>query len=126
MLPNSPFIQYFGTNYVPSAGETDHINDILVDPLNRLRELDEQSSQLQAERETIQSFVDNHRAIISPFRKLPVDIWSLVFVQCLPSSEFAVGIITEAPLILTRICRWWREIALSTPGLWNTIHINIP
>ncbi|KAF9258791.1 hypothetical protein L218DRAFT_876250, partial [Marasmius fiardii PR-910] len=126
MLPNSPFTQYFGTNYAPSARETDHINNILCDPLKRLRELDEKISHLQAEREIIQTFVDNHRAILSPSRKLPADIWSLIFVQCLPPSEFAVGVITEAPLVLTRICRWWREIALSTTGLWSTIHINIP
>ncbi|KAL0564388.1 hypothetical protein V5O48_017657, partial [Marasmius crinis-equi] len=32
----------------------------------------------------------------------------------------------DAPLLLTTVCQSWREIALRTPRLWNTIHIYLP
>ncbi|KAF9259828.1 hypothetical protein L218DRAFT_873721, partial [Marasmius fiardii PR-910] len=126
MLPDSPYVEYFDTNYAPSVKEIHELHAILLDPIERLQDLDKRIAQLQAERELIQTFVDNHCAILSPSRRLPADIWSLIFVQCLPPSEFAVSAITEAPLLLTGICRSWREIALSTPGLWNSLHFNVP
>ncbi|KAG7089050.1 hypothetical protein E1B28_010760 [Marasmius oreades] len=98
---------------------------MLLDPLENLRKLDEEIAQLQAQREVLYTFINNHRAILSPSRRIPPDIWRLVFAHCLPHSELPVRALTEAPLLLTRICRSWREIALTTPGLWNAIHINI-
>ncbi|KAG7089071.1 hypothetical protein E1B28_010781 [Marasmius oreades] len=125
MLPYSPFPQYFDTNHPPSIQDIHHIKDILLDPLGNLRKLDVEIARLQAQREVLYTFINNHPTILSPSRRVPPDIWRLVFSCCLPGSDFPVRTITEAPLSLTRICRSWREIALTTPGLWNAIHINI-
>ncbi|KAG7089048.1 hypothetical protein E1B28_010758 [Marasmius oreades] len=125
MLPHSPFSRHFDTNDAPSIQDIHHIKDILLDPLENLRKLDEEIAQLQAQREVLYTFINNHRAILSPSRRVPPEIWSLVFARCLPHSEFPVRAITEAPLLLMRICRSWRKIALTTPGLWNAIHINV-
>ncbi|KAG7089081.1 hypothetical protein E1B28_010790 [Marasmius oreades] len=125
MLPHSPFSQTFDTNYATSIQDIHRIKDILlIDPLESLRKLDEEIARLQAQREVLYTF-NNHPTILSPFRRVPPEIWRLVFSCCLPGSDFPVRTITEAPLLLTRICRSWREIALTTPGLWNAIHINI-
>ncbi|KAF9259423.1 hypothetical protein L218DRAFT_933823 [Marasmius fiardii PR-910] len=126
MLPNSPFTCYFDTNCAPSSSETARIQDILSAPLDELRQLNEEIDRLQAQRKILQSFIDKHRVILSPFRKVPADIWRVVFTYCLPPSGLPLRTITEAPILLTRICRSWREIALTTPGLWNSIHINAP
>ncbi|KAH6917189.1 hypothetical protein BKA70DRAFT_325924 [Coprinopsis sp. MPI-PUGE-AT-0042] len=32
----------------------------------------------------------------------------------------------EAPMLLTRVCRRWREAALTMPVLWSTLHIPVP
>ena len=33
---------------------------------------------------------------------------------------------SESPVLLTRICRSWRAIALSSPRIWSKIHIPLP
>ncbi|KAF9259409.1 hypothetical protein L218DRAFT_874897 [Marasmius fiardii PR-910] len=66
MLPNSPFVKYFGTNYTPPVKEINQLHAILLDPINRLQELDKWIAQLQEKRETTQTFVDNHCTILSP------------------------------------------------------------
>ncbi|KAJ7166753.1 hypothetical protein C8R46DRAFT_876343, partial [Mycena filopes] len=56
-------------------------------------------------------------AIVYPVLALPVEITGEIFMRCLP--EFpAHPSGTIAPMLLTRICRQWRNIACSTPRLW--------
>ncbi|KAF8882663.1 hypothetical protein BD779DRAFT_1542009 [Infundibulicybe gibba] len=55
---------------------------------------------------------------------LPVEILSEIFTRCTgdeyvhENQEFDPN---EAPLLLMRICRRWRSVALSTPALWATL-----
>ncbi|ESK90581.1 hypothetical protein Moror_4250 [Moniliophthora roreri MCA 2997] len=126
MMPESPFLHRFGTNYAPSPKEVEGIKQILLEPEKTLRVLEEEIARLQAERDELQSFVDNHRSLLSPVRRTPIDILREVFVRCLPDDRLPVRTLREAPLLLTGICRTWREIAISTPHLWNRIHISLP
>ncbi|EJD01983.1 uncharacterized protein FOMMEDRAFT_157150 [Fomitiporia mediterranea MF3/22] len=53
------------------------------------------------------------------------ELLSLIFIFSLPMhnmmpSEHA------APMLLTRICRHWRSLALSTPQLWSRLRLKIP
>ncbi|KAJ6560449.1 hypothetical protein B0H19DRAFT_1147755 [Mycena capillaripes] len=60
---------------------------------------------------------------IHPILTLPPEITSEIFVHCLPTPaerERDVVNTAEAPLLLTHICREWRQIAISTPALWTT------
>ncbi|KAJ6510482.1 hypothetical protein C8R45DRAFT_771921, partial [Mycena sanguinolenta] len=57
--------------------------------------------------------------------RLPLEISSEIFLQCLPpSSEKTPGALC-APLLLLNICNTWTTIALSTPGLWSAILIDL-
>ncbi|RDB20867.1 hypothetical protein Hypma_012047 [Hypsizygus marmoreus] len=51
---------------------------------------------------------------------LPVEIFSEIFVLCLPDGLPLRSSRREAPLVLCRICRYWRRIALSTTELWSS------
>ncbi|KAL0070014.1 hypothetical protein AAF712_002911 [Marasmius tenuissimus] len=125
MIPDSHFTSVLHTNYVPSSKELKELQQLVLEPQEKIRKLDEEIERLQAQRDELQQFVDSHRALAAPFRRLPADIWGEIFVHCLPRNQLNVAICTveEAPLLLTTICRAWREVALTTPRLWNSVHI---
>ncbi|PAV15826.1 hypothetical protein PNOK_0868400 [Pyrrhoderma noxium] len=56
---------------------------------------------------------------------IPVELLSEIFRHCLPTE--GVGHSTpnplNAPLLLSSVCRSWRDIALSTHGLWTDIFL---
>ncbi|KAJ8095508.1 hypothetical protein PM082_023278 [Marasmius tenuissimus] len=125
---DTPFSRVLNTNYSPSSPEQHLLRDLVRGPEEQIRLLDEEISRLQAKRQMLKQFVDLHRALLSPFRRVPADVWRLIFVETLP--DHRIGLCTRttksSPLLLTTICRFWREIALGTPRLWNSIHIHLP
>ncbi|KAJ7173431.1 hypothetical protein C8R46DRAFT_1255605 [Mycena filopes] len=129
----SPFASKLGTNYCPLDDEVLQIRALLKAPLSRLKQLDEQITELQKaidelaeERERVASFVDRHKDLISPFRRLPLDVIQEIFVACLPTNRNCVMTAVEAPVLLGRICSAWRSISLGTPRLWARLHIVEP
>ncbi|KAJ7742844.1 hypothetical protein B0H16DRAFT_1890150 [Mycena metata] len=129
----SPFASRLGTNYCPLDEEVAQIRALLHGPLLRLKDLDDQIANLQKaiddlarERDGIRSFVDLHKDLISPFRRLPLDIIQEIFVVCLPTHRNCVMSAVEAPVLLGRICSSWRAISLTTPRLWSRLHIVQP
>ncbi|TFK70803.1 hypothetical protein BDN72DRAFT_794777, partial [Pluteus cervinus] len=129
----SPFSDFLHTNHAPSGEETHHINQILSVPVDRLNNLDDELVRLQAQvdevarkREAVKDYIDAHKALLSPIRRLPPEILAEVFINCLPTNRNPARSIIEAPLLLGRICSSWRRIALNTPRLWASIHIVIP
>ncbi|KAF8214168.1 hypothetical protein K438DRAFT_1563256, partial [Mycena galopus ATCC 62051] len=102
----------------------------------RLAELDTQI----AEHRRALSELENTRIAVErelsatatfPVLTLPIEITAEIFVRCLP--PFAnLGWIygldqfeDVAPILLTRVCRTWRDIALTTPALWSTLSVEI-
>jgi hypothetical protein len=58
--------------------------------------------------------------MVYPVQTLPPEIISEIFVNCL-SVPYREPDPNRAPLLLGRICRQWRSIALSTPKLWSRV-----
>ncbi|KAJ7636750.1 hypothetical protein FB45DRAFT_907248 [Roridomyces roridus] len=76
-----------------------------------LRELEQQRSDARLDL----------NAILDPVARLPVEVASHLFWQCIPGAlDFETSHLRPASLLL-RICRRWRAIALATPCLWATI-----
>ncbi|KAK1221257.1 hypothetical protein PQX77_015917 [Marasmius sp. AFHP31] len=127
MVPESHFARVLHTNYNPSTKELNEIRHLVIEPQERIRRLNEEISRLQTERDELQRFVDGHLALAAPFRRFPADIWGEIFAHCLPVNKMNVAVCTvkEAPLLLTAICRDWREIALNTPRLWSSVHLSV-
>ncbi|KAJ7659302.1 hypothetical protein DFH06DRAFT_1472678 [Mycena polygramma] len=92
-----------------SARDTAHL---------RLAELNKPIDALVAERQQVQGELDS---IVYPVLDLPAEIAAHIFILSLPEestpSQFT------SPL-LTQICHSWREIAVTTPNLWQSIHID--
>ncbi|KAF7376630.1 hypothetical protein MSAN_00079800 [Mycena sanguinolenta] len=126
----SPFASQLGMNYCPSDPELAQVKAFLVEPCLRLKSLDEEIAvlrqaldKLTAERHALGAYVDAHKALLSPVRRLPLDIIGLIFMACLPTHRNCVMSAKEAPVLLGRICSSWRAISLSTPRLWSRLHI---
>ncbi|KAJ7441751.1 hypothetical protein FB451DRAFT_1298533, partial [Mycena latifolia] len=78
---SSPFTSKLGTNYCPQDEEIAQIQTLLVEPTLRLKRLDDEITVLQKvldklteERTGISAYVEAHTALISPVRRLPLDI----------------------------------------------------
>ncbi|KAJ7167817.1 hypothetical protein C8R46DRAFT_1094246 [Mycena filopes] len=66
-----------------------------------------------------------------PALALPPEITSEIFLHCLPpvpelgSYPKDAPRSSRAPLLLLRVCRAWRDIAMSTPHLWAHLHLDL-
>ncbi|KAJ6610358.1 hypothetical protein B0H10DRAFT_1811711, partial [Mycena sp. CBHHK59/15] len=69
---------------------------------------------IDADRRSVQLQLDT---VTYPLLTLPNEITSEIFMHCLPA-ELEQPRQSQAPILFLRICRAWREIARSTPGLW--------
>ncbi|KAJ6573479.1 hypothetical protein DFH09DRAFT_1457540 [Mycena vulgaris] len=129
----SPFAPKLGTNYCVNDEEFAEITALLADPTLRLKHLDNTIAdmrttlaKLEDERVALSAYVDAHRALISPARRLPPDLIREIFVACLPTQHNCVMSATEVPVVLGRICSAWRIVSHSTPRLWSSLHIVEP
>ncbi|KAJ7181142.1 hypothetical protein C8R46DRAFT_986272, partial [Mycena filopes] len=83
----------------------------------RLKE--ERRRRLTEEKIAIQKSLDS---IVYPILTLPVELTAEIFLHCLPDTPTPPNS-TMAPMLLTRICQHWRNIACSTPRLWAALRI---
>ncbi|KAJ7167571.1 hypothetical protein C8R46DRAFT_1218508 [Mycena filopes] len=82
--------------------------------------LDEMQTRLQNLQLRLDSFT-------YPISTLPPEITCAIFLLCLPE-ERRTDVVNpkEAPLLLTHICRGWRQIAISLPPLWTRFEVVHP
>ncbi|KAJ7457979.1 hypothetical protein B0H11DRAFT_203996 [Mycena galericulata] len=64
-------------------------------------------------------------SVRDPVARLPLEISSEIFIQCLPPLPLPPGP-HQIPMILLNICSAWTDIALSTPALWTASFISCP
>ncbi|KAF7363714.1 hypothetical protein MSAN_01029200 [Mycena sanguinolenta] len=140
---DSSFFVLFEQDRVPSPGEKIMIQELLVEKTAYLANLNSQaprrrsgkkmSRQLRAELDYTRAFIKFHRALISPWRRLPVEILSEIFLFTLKvrgglrdirDDELDPWVDDRAgTLLLCKICSAWRAVALRTPALWNTLSL---
>ncbi|KAJ7762051.1 hypothetical protein DFH07DRAFT_815083 [Mycena maculata] len=63
-------------------------------------------------------------AVLDPMARLPLEISTEIFIQCLP--PFPERGSSHIPMLLLNVCNAWTEIALSTPALWSAIRVQFP
>ncbi|KAF5391597.1 hypothetical protein D9757_002548 [Collybiopsis confluens] len=80
---------------------------------------------LVVQRDQVQTDIEALQAVISPIRRLPLEILSEIFVECFPKIKFTRPSAHEPPLLLAQICRRWRHVAISTPKIWSAILITV-
>ncbi|KAJ7281022.1 hypothetical protein C8J57DRAFT_1057856, partial [Mycena rebaudengoi] len=90
----------------------------------RILELEKALAAARLEWRNLQTRIDAYKY---PILTLPIEITSKIFVHFLPPAPYpertpAIGL--SSPHILGHICRTWREIALSTPRLWQAVKLH--
>ncbi|KZP02648.1 hypothetical protein FIBSPDRAFT_711784, partial [Athelia psychrophila] len=76
--------------------------------------LESKISELRKEREARLAFAIAHKALVSPLRRTPPEIFTQIFLHCVEENlEHPM-----TPIHLASICSRWRSIALSSPQLW--------
>jgi hypothetical protein len=57
-------------------------------------------------------------------QRLPPEILSEIFVECLPIDEFIAPSVDTAPILVAQVCRRWKSVSMSTPKLWCSMKFN--
>lgn len=132
-LAQSPFASVIETNYNPSREDIIHLEVHLAEPQLRLSQLESEIAQLNnlletfsMKRDLVKRYIEAHRALMSPIRRLPVETLSEIFMHCLPEDRYGIRDLSEAPLLLTGVSHQWRQTAIDTPALWKSLHLHLP
>ncbi|KAJ7245480.1 hypothetical protein C8J57DRAFT_1725203 [Mycena rebaudengoi] len=103
------------------ASDRARVADIDTEILNLRRTTKRAISALKAEKLIITERLDSYKY---PAFSLPNELISEIFIHFLPIYPRCPPLSGKhSPDALTRICRKWRAIALSTPALWRAISL---
>ncbi|KAK6984001.1 hypothetical protein R3P38DRAFT_3108764 [Favolaschia claudopus] len=63
--------------------------------------------------------------VVYPVLNLPFEVTADIFIRCLPVGGPVTPTSSTAPLALSHVCRQWRDVALSTTALWDSLHVDL-
>ncbi|KAJ6459878.1 hypothetical protein C8R45DRAFT_879533 [Mycena sanguinolenta] len=126
------FVQLASTNEPPREPELSLLQPIVQKTSARLASLEAEISRLQdrmreleEERTGLSMQHAQNTRILSPLRRMPLEILGEIFSRTLPAIEDIFDTET-CPWVLTRVCSSWRAVALSKASLWSLITIKFP
>ncbi|KAF7300953.1 F-box domain-containing protein [Mycena indigotica] len=129
----SPVPDLLRTNSIPSPAQIELINAFISLSEPELGTLETEFIRIQTSLaaaktrlEKQKQLVEDHRVLLSPMRRVPDDVLRAIFLATLPAHRDTAIVPEEGPLLLAQVCRLWRDIALTTPRLWASIHLAIP
>ena len=64
--------------------------------------------------------------LLSPIRRLPVELLTEIFMHCLPRKKFILPSDADSPLRLMQVCTLWWKVCTTSPQLWTSIEILLP
>ncbi|KAI5896935.1 uncharacterized protein SCHCODRAFT_02570171 [Schizophyllum commune H4-8] len=86
--------------------------------------LNHDSSDFQSQRTMVEKIVAVDHSLLAPWRRLPPEIWSDIFL-CAEPEHWNIKPCGRRTLNLAQVCFSWRKIAFEdTPDLWNIIDID--
>ncbi|PPQ71273.1 LOW QUALITY PROTEIN: hypothetical protein CVT26_012044 [Gymnopilus dilepis] len=135
-VPSSPVPRLLQSNSSPSDEERAKVERVLTTARQRAMKIQEllRSNPKPPEPirlrhlqtlERMETFIRTHQSILSAFRTLPNEVLSLIFTACLPDVEYLPWQQCKwrkmASFRLSKVCKRWRYIAISTPRLWSIL-----
>ncbi|KAJ7888096.1 hypothetical protein B0H14DRAFT_1213320 [Mycena olivaceomarginata] len=120
--PLRDFHRLLTSNNVPLDSEIPFIHDIMSDGQKQVDALEAVIVQLTRKRDEIVENIRQHRAILSPVRRVPPELVCEILVLSL-SSDDDEDTPNRPPWYFGHICRFWRHCVLAYPALWSSITI---
>ncbi|KAG1750543.1 uncharacterized protein EDB91DRAFT_1217229 [Suillus paluster] len=86
--------------------------------------------QLVEKKERIAKSMNLHQGLVSPLWRLPTEILAQIFHHCLPDFRHwerdypSPHPTRSAPILLTRICRRWRDVVVGMPSFWCNLYLS--
>ncbi|KAG1738490.1 hypothetical protein EDB19DRAFT_893702 [Suillus lakei] len=84
--------------------------------------------QLVGKKEKVIKSINLHKSLVSALWRLPTEVLSHIFHRCLPEirefNQWKKPSVLEAPILLTTVCRRWREVAVAMPSLWCRLAVS--
>jgi hypothetical protein len=100
---------------------------------SNISKLDDEMSRLQTvmgqlvdERQRLERSLEEHRSVVAPIRRIPLELLSEIFIFCADSSSSGSNSnfdVTKAPIKLSFVCSKWRSLAISMSQLWSSISL---
>ncbi|KAJ2922898.1 hypothetical protein H1R20_g14176, partial [Candolleomyces eurysporus] len=131
----SPFSEYLDSGYSPSNAEIPLIKALIQQKLDvigsidkEIKEVEDSLAALKVRRKANKLFIRKHQALIAPIKLLSPDILSTVFLACLPGIDCTEAAMTpnHPAVVISQVCRQWRQLAFDTPLLWSRIQLILP
>ena len=120
--------EYIPTKAFRSHVEKGHILDAdvlslhLSDDTKRISWLESFLAPYLKDLADAQERIAYQKCLLSPIRRVPVEILQSIFLACLPEG-FVEADPEAAPLLLCQICKYWRDVALAFPRLWASFKV---
>ncbi|PPR02633.1 hypothetical protein CVT24_002118 [Panaeolus cyanescens] len=130
---DTKFAQYLNDNSLPPDDVVAELKAFLKEPAKELDKAERNVfllslvlARVKLQRDALAENMRSYSPILSPIRRIPPDVLGEIFYQCLSTHRNPIMHSSEAPLLLTRVCRSWRSIAYSTPKLWSRLYMPFP
>ncbi|KAG2142759.1 uncharacterized protein EDB93DRAFT_1105431 [Suillus bovinus] len=81
--------------------------------------------QLVEEKDKIVQSNDSHRVSSSAILRLPTELLAKIFLNCVPEDRQRTPAPNLAPVLLTTVCRRWREVAVDMTILWRSLRVEV-
>ena len=124
--PHSRFVE----GEIPLQKSIQQIKSTVESVENEIIRLRRSLAELEDYRGQLYDDIKRHQAILSPVHKLPSEILAEIFLYAANGSSAVWpqrnGSNVEMPLLLGRICSYWRTVTHALPLLWSKIRLVIP
>ncbi|THV03780.1 hypothetical protein K435DRAFT_248245 [Dendrothele bispora CBS 962.96] len=117
--------------------DTAYVDQTLHDAESDLANYDAETTRLEKavfvlklQRQRLQDHVVKHRSLLSPIRRLPLEVLDLIFFTVCSGSGNVLNIQSErcmksCPIVLSDVSTIWRRVVLESPLLWTKLSLRL-
>jgi hypothetical protein len=131
---SSQLLEQLRINNIPSSPlEIENTRRDIANTEAELTSVDLQIAQLKdmltearSRRSQLKNLVEGQRSLLSPIRRLPVDMLRTIFQDITEKYDPALGLSRLPVFSLGGTCAHWQDIVHHTPSLWSKIPFHFP